>query len=698
MSQSTAVGDSLVALSVDTSDRNDVLSFYHCIYAASENYAANIGWDGNVGSCTPGTTSPAFKDDVRRRINYYRAMAGLPADIEFEATRNAKAQAAALIMSDRNGLSHDPAATWGTGRCWTADGQEGAEKGNLALGSFGAGSIDGYMRDPGNGNEAVGHRRWLLYPRQTVMGTGDIPSGGQTPTNSIWVVDSSTHRSATGSYYAWPPAGFVPSSTVWPRWSLHFSTATFGSPTFTSAAVTMKRVSDNANVPVSIIHRYTGGGLAADPAIVWEPDWSGFGGSAPEETEFEVSVTGVTPGASGASATFTYRVTPINVNALAEPYAITGTSSPPTTGATYEITPLSGAGADKYEVEVASTDATPWTEGAEDSPTPVIIDGTTGGYDLREALTPAGGSPGPRTGTKAFHFTFDNFEDQSFEIDRDIIPTATSTLDFWNIFRASVPSINRLSAEISTDAGGSWTEIWGRQAGGSSSGSWDSSWQGASLSLAAYDGQIIRIRFIYRRNGGSAFNQTGQFYGCYLDDITVTNSSSLGAGTITDLGVATSFTLDDTTAGGPLTEGTTYFLRARPTLGCKAYGWSDPLLATAVAPTGYDAWVHRATVGASHLDHDQDGLTNGFEYGFGLDPTDPSDAGSLPAPTMPADNQLELTMTEPAGVSGVTYGAEWTINLVDWFPMTDSGSGTTHTFLATSPASHLFVRWTVVVE
>ena len=68
---------------VDTDNRNDVVSFYHAIYMASEGYQNRIAWTGNHGSDATGaegTVSPAFVDDVERRINYFRAMAGVKAE------------------------------------------------------------------------------------------------------------------------------------------------------------------------------------------------------------------------------------------------------------------------------------------------------------------------------------------------------------------------------------------------------------------------------------------------------------------------------------------------------------------------------------------------------------------------------------------------------------------------------------------
>lgn len=693
---SNAVGDAAVPLLVDIGDRNDVVSFYQCAYVASTNGNSKIAWTGSVAGCNPGTTASAFKDDVRRRINWFRAMAEVPADIEFDTNKSAKAQAAALIMSENNALSHNPSNDFGVTACWSPAGQEAASRGNLAIGMFGVGAMDGYVQDPGAGNTSVGHRRWLLFPKQAEMGTGDIPSGGQPAANCVYVIDSGSHRASNpvqGEYYAWPPAGFVPSGTVYPRWSLHFSTPVFEAPTFGGASVSMTHVGSGSNIPVTVIHRYTGGGLAGDPTIAWEPNWTSFGGSAPLEQEVEVRVTGITPGASGAPTSVTYRVTAINPDVITDPYALTGTTSPPTTGAGYVLTQITGVGAEKYEVGVGQVVAGTWLEGAEDSPAPRVLDGTGASYLLRTNLTALYGSPGNRTGTNVFHLTFPAFANQSFEIDRDILPSASSSLSFYNIFRFS-STTSRLSAEVSTNSGASWSEVWGRNGVGLSSANWDTSWQSVNVSLTAYAGKSTRARFVYRYSGSTVTN-SGNDCGCFLEDIRVTASQELGSPTITDIGTSSNFTLNATSAGGSLVAGQQYHMRVRPTLGCKAFPFSEALYVTAVAPSGYPAWSFAPIVGGASMDHDRDGRANGIEYAFGMDPTDPSDGGSAPGPTR-VDGQLRLSCIEPAGVSGVIYGAEHSTNLIHWVVLPDTGSGTNHVF--TAPAGpKAFMRWLIEV-
>ena len=67
------------ALSVNITNREEVRIFFKTVYNSGEN--AESGWTGNQATCTAGTSSPDFQDQVAVRINFYRAMAGIPAGI-----------------------------------------------------------------------------------------------------------------------------------------------------------------------------------------------------------------------------------------------------------------------------------------------------------------------------------------------------------------------------------------------------------------------------------------------------------------------------------------------------------------------------------------------------------------------------------------------------------------------------------------
>lgn len=281
---------------VDIQNRASSKNFYLQTYLASE--GVDPDWTGNHAGCNPGTTSQAFRDAMVLRINYFRAMAGVPLIQGLSATYNSKAQQAALMMSVNNALNHNPPNTW---LCWTADGHQAAGSSNLYLGVYGPSAITGYINDPGGGNYAVGHRRWVLFPPTQMMGTGDIPpGGGYASSNALWVFDIFNPIPATREpYVAWPPPGFVPYQIVFPRWSFSYHAADFS-----SATVTMSTTS--GNVPVAIQPVVNGYGLNT---LVWEPTITV--GAGPDKT-YTVNVNGVI--INGSPQNFSYTVTVFDPN------------------------------------------------------------------------------------------------------------------------------------------------------------------------------------------------------------------------------------------------------------------------------------------------------------------------------------------------------------------------------------------------
>lgn len=277
--QTTTVG-----LAVSPQDRRASERFYQQVYLASENVP--VDWTGNHSTCTAGSTSQAFRDAVLLRINYFRAMAGVPAWVTFSPEYTRKAQQAALMMSRNGQLSHSPPATWA---CYTAEGAEAAGKSNLCLGAYSWRAIDGYMEDPGSGNSAVGHRRWILYPQTQMMGTGDVPAtGGYWAANALWVFDTNMwgpRPPTREEFVAWPPPGYVPYQVVFPRWSLSYDEAGFS-----SATVSMARNGSSISVSVKpVVNGY------GENTLVWEPNAS-FGVAPTSDITYTVSVRNVLVG------------------------------------------------------------------------------------------------------------------------------------------------------------------------------------------------------------------------------------------------------------------------------------------------------------------------------------------------------------------------------------------------------------------
>ncbi len=285
--------------------------FFYANYLAAD---SPIDWTGNRATCNAGDTALSFRNAVLLRLNYFRAMAGVPANVTFSDTYSSKDQQAALMMSVNNALNHYPPDSW---LCYTAAGYEAAGNSNIALGADGRGVIDLYIQDPGTGNGFVGHRRWILYPPTQTMGTGDLPATGGQAANALWMFDSSTWgpRPATREeYVAWPPPGYVPYQVVYPRWSFSYPGANFS-----AATVSITRM--GASVPVTLEPLADGYG---DNTIVWifqgMSSWDHWPKPTADAT-YTVMVQNVQ--ISGTPRSFTYNVT------VFDPATITGKSGVP---------------------------------------------------------------------------------------------------------------------------------------------------------------------------------------------------------------------------------------------------------------------------------------------------------------------------------------------------------------------------------
>lgn len=161
-------------------------------------------WSGQLDpACVPGDMTTQARDNALRLINLYRFIADQPA-VTHDATRNAGAQACALMMDANNALSHTPPTTW---KCYTATGASTASSSNICSGRA-VRCIDLYMSDYGAGNQAsLGHRRWLLSNGLGPVGIGGTPGG-----SCHWVLGGS--GASSKNWIAWPPPGPVPLEAI----------------------------------------------------------------------------------------------------------------------------------------------------------------------------------------------------------------------------------------------------------------------------------------------------------------------------------------------------------------------------------------------------------------------------------------------------------------------------------------------------
>jgi hypothetical protein len=313
----------------DTSSRETVRTTYLAAIAGTND--TPIGWTGSINGCVAGTTSQAYRDAVIARVNWFRSMAGVPGTVALDPALNSKAQQAALMMSANRTLSHFPPSYWS---CYTIEGAEAAGKSNLCWISgisSDPGCVSLYMVDHGASNTPVGHRRWILYPWTTTMGTGDVAQTGDgvAPsgypfTNALWVVPTTAGqpRPATrNEFVAWPPPGYVPYETVYPRWSFSLSGADF-----TNATVTMSR----GGVPVLVVPEQLSQGYGEN-TLVWVADgmdanqrtnWP----QPAQDTTLRVSISNVL--VAGVPRNFVYDVIIFNPETAPSAVPVTVTTSP----------------------------------------------------------------------------------------------------------------------------------------------------------------------------------------------------------------------------------------------------------------------------------------------------------------------------------------------------------------------------------
>jgi uncharacterized protein YkwD len=241
--------------SIDTRSLSAVNAAYWSQYAAKQ--SIDIGWlFGSLTGCNAGISSSSSTATLSA-MNYVRALAGL-APVSLNSTLSARAQAAALMMSANGALSHNPPSSW---KCYSSAGAAAASRSNLALSypSIKAGQIvDLYMDDPGSTNHAVGHRRWMLNPFVTQVGTGSTDTA-----NALTVIGPSSSSRPNPRWVGWPTAGYFPNAMEpGGRWSL-----SAGKRNISFAKARVRVYSNGTRLAV---HKYPVENGYAQPTVVWQ--------------------------------------------------------------------------------------------------------------------------------------------------------------------------------------------------------------------------------------------------------------------------------------------------------------------------------------------------------------------------------------------------------------------------------------------
>ncbi|MBK1882909.1 hypothetical protein JIN85_10810 [Luteolibacter pohnpeiensis] len=741
---------------VDTYDRNDVVSFWHGVYQASENYRSHEAFI-NLGASTMGEPGPEYLNLVRdceRRLNYFRAMAGVSADIQLNTastvridtddtykpadttTKATAAQASATMIAATyssptasgnaaSGLNHDPVPAQCVG--WSTIAWNGNAKSNLTYGFYGPAAINAFMREDyantTGENDRVGHRRFVLSPNATDFSTGNTPGYWNSdtftprpPTSALYVLQKPDEvQSATGTgFFTFPNEGYFPAPINSPYWSCSHPGADFSNATVYMTVEGGSRIKMNA----------VGDNRYANPAIVWQVTGDMAATDLIEDRHCVVEIEGIE--GDGVPSSFSYPVTLINPNVVTIPQTVLGSAEPflPATPKYYFEW---SSQVEAMEISTFRDAPGNWIETAEEE-SATVINSTDSTYDFRTTVNyPAYSVFTGINGSKVFHLTFPYLFDpvvnrppeQSFELDREIFTSSGSTLTFLYKRGLMTPD-SILTVEASTNAGSTWTAIGQPIVGINNPDTAIKTWSGQ---LPNTD-EPVRVRFRYHAEPYKSVYSHHLYptypTGIFIDDISTTNTvmlellkrNPIERGT-------TSFALSSDFTGEELEAGETVHLRMHVKLGNRwfPYGPFNTITPTTNPKQGFDAWIEYnfpfLTKGFAG-DDTGDGVPNGVKYAFSLDPLKPgslantieveevepniSSKGSFLDAT---ESRLVLRQPLPEVKDGITYSAEWSDDLVNWseegveVTLTDGEAVARAPSAPTGTTKSRFLRWAI---
>jgi hypothetical protein len=322
--------------------------------------------------------------------------------------------------------------------------------------------------------------------------------------------------------------------------------------------------------------------------------------------------------------------------------ALSGSSSPSVNqGNSYVSTGVPAATG--YELESARLQ-TFAGEGAENGLAAVATN-ASGTYPVRSTDLTASGS-------YAFHLAHPTQVSQSVTLNSALLLGTNCQLSFAKLLGlASVAQTAR--AQISTNDGASWFNVWS-QAGNNTWG--ESSFTTVNVSLSAYDGRVIRLRFTYEATGPH-YSNTDSGAGFYFDDIAISGAREL-LSPITNVFAGTTLSFTPANSGA-------WSLRSRALVGTRRLPWGPLLQVTAVAPAPVVRWVTQPVLSAGSVqaEFEVTGYVSGltFQLWKATSPTGgwSQDTGATLTVLVPNARYRFTTSTGAAGAQFYRVKASW---------------------------------------
>lgn len=484
---------------LDISQRAAVRLLYQVRYRATP---LSGYWRGSVADCVPGELLAAHRADLLDRLNLFRALAGVPADLVEDPAASRKIQAAALAVAANGRIAHQIDPGW---RCYSEEARTGAADAVLGIGQSGPDAITVFMRDAGEQNAGVNHRRWLLYPQTHFVGLGDIPpNSGRRAASGVSAFDglyAGNRPAVRDDFVAWPPPGWVPYPLVFPRWSLSLPDADF-------SAATVSLAVDGQAVPLIQEPVETGAG---EPALVWRPRELASDVAWPRpmvDRDYRVEIHGVVQAGKQRDISYVVHIfDPERPGTEGELEArVAGPARVTLEGSDFNLSlPPGATGAQWRALRVAGW---PLQEGAEQGYGAFAYTGANDYPVLQQQVV--------SEGRQAFRLAHRHIGDEVLLLAEPLLADTHTVLRFrQRLGLAGAGEEARVEVRVVGQA--DWVPLYQR-AGGLPTAA-DKQFNEQRVELGRYAGRLLELRFRYRFAEGDFFAPDDERVGWYLDDI-----------------------------------------------------------------------------------------------------------------------------------------------------------------------------------
>lgn len=274
----------------------------------------SIPWNGSIATCKPGNLPAEVLEKAGKRINFFRSVCRLPL-VVMDNDSALYPQAAALMMMANKRLSHNPSTSW---KCFSKAGAKGANASCLGLPNFKDfpedAFINGFLKDWGEENAMVGHRRWVLYSKMKRFSYG--ATGGAEALYCI--MNDLEDNPKAPQYIAYPWSGYVPYNLIYAKWS--FALPEAANVSFKNTKVTITNAKgEKMKIKVYPFEEFL------DPTLVWymedmyTPEDELYGVNKVKERGFvgqTITVSLANVLVNGVTKTYTYTVKIVDLDYL----------------------------------------------------------------------------------------------------------------------------------------------------------------------------------------------------------------------------------------------------------------------------------------------------------------------------------------------------------------------------------------------